>query len=72
VIIDRPWAIIYGPKAELGPGLMYGLGLTRSDAWENAILVYLGREAGPDEQAKTKAELKRKGMVARLVEVHLP
>lgn len=69
MIIDRPWAIVYGPKSKLGPGLMYGLGLTRTDAWSNAILVMYGRM--PPNFADAKKNLQRRGMVARRVTVTL-
>lgn len=68
-VIDRPWAIVYGPKCKLGTGLMYGLGLTRDDAWANAVLVmqgYKSRDLFCDKKA-----LQAKGMIARRVEVHL-
>lgn len=70
-IIDRPWAIVYGPKCKYGPGLMYGLGLTRADAWDNALLVYHGGPVNRDLKAAVKADLKKRGMVARRVQVHL-
>jgi len=69
-IIDRPWAIVYGPKAKMGNGLMYGLGNNRADAWANAILVYYGTHAHGGLEFEKK-KLQRKGMVARKVEVRL-
>lgn len=72
-LIDRPWAIVYGPKYSVihGKGLMYGLGLTRNDAWENAILVMRGYDIGPIHVKREKEVLKRKGMIAARVEVRL-
>lgn len=71
-IIDRPWAIVYGPNSKLGPGLMYGLGGTRQEAWVHAVLVLRGGYPASileiDDEIKG---LKRKGMVARRVEVRL-
>lgn len=70
-IIDRPWAIVYGPKysAVHGKGLMYGLGLTRKDAWSNAVLVMRGFQTSVlNDEVK---QLKRKGMIAQRVEVRL-
>jgi hypothetical protein len=70
-IIDRPWAIVYGPKCKYGRGLMYGLGLTRRDAWDNAILVWNGGPMNLEQKIATKADLIKRGMIARRVEVHL-
>jgi hypothetical protein len=69
-VIDRPWAIVYGPRCKLGTGLMYGLGLTRVDAWNNAVLVYSGVPWG-DHRKDVIAALKKKGMIARRVAVVL-
>jgi hypothetical protein len=69
MIIDRPWAIVYGPKSLRGPGLAYGLGATRRDAWANALLVMYG--SVPPNFNHAKASLQKQGMVARRVEVHL-
>ncbi len=71
-VIDRPWAIVYGPKCKLGTGLMYGLGLTRDDAWRNAVLVYLGYSVADPVFQEQKASLRKRGLVAKRVEVHLP
>src|SRR5258708_4409417 len=72
-IIDRPWAIVYGPKytAKHGDGLMYGLGLTREEAWSNAILVMNGHSSDTYNYTLEKAALKAKGMITRQVEVRL-
>ena len=70
-IIDKPWAIVYGPKCKLGTGLMYGLGLTREDAWHNAILVYSGVDEGPVQMKRDKLMLQKRGMVARRVIISL-
>ena len=68
-VIDRPWAIVYGPKysAIHGKGLMYGLGLTRRDAWENAVLVMCG--SPPSNLDTVIKGLKAKGMIAQRVEI---
>lgn len=73
-LIDRPWAIVYGPKysAIHGEGLMYGLGLNRKDAWANAILVMRGYGQSEVDVNTDIIDLKRKGMIARRVEVRLP
>jgi hypothetical protein len=69
MIIDRPWAIVYGPKSERGPGLAYGLGATRKDAWANTLLILYG--SVPPNSDHAVSALKKQGMVARRVEVHL-
>ncbi len=73
-LIDRPWAIVYGPKysAIHGKGLMYGLGLTREDAWRNAVLVMRGYDQNELDINTDIIGLKRKGMIAQRVEVRLP
>ena len=71
MIIDRPWAIVYGPKSKLGKGLMYGLGLTRDEAWQHAILVYNGRDEGPVQSRRDKEHLQKQGMIARRVSIVL-
>lgn len=65
-VLDRPWAIVYGPKCKLGTGLMYGLGLTRREAWENAALLMRG---GSGDAEYDKRLLQHKGMIARRVVV---
>lgn len=72
-LIDRPWAIVYGPKysAIHGKGLMYGLGLTRKDAWSNAVLVMRGYSQSEVDVNADIIGLKRKGMIAQRVEVRL-
>jgi hypothetical protein len=49
---------------------MYGLGLTRQDAWMNAILVYYGTH-GHGGLEYEKKKLQKLGMIARKVEIHL-
>lgn len=67
MIIDRPWAIVYGPRCELGIGLLYGLGRTREDAWYNSIVV--AGSLSPFSLGSEIARLKKLGMVARRVAV---
>lgn len=73
-LIDRPWAIVYGPKysAIHGKGLMCGLGKSRKDAWENAVLVMRGYDQHQVDVNTDIIGLKRKGMIAQRVEVRLP
>lgn len=69
MIIDKPWAIVYAPKSKLGKGLVYGLGLTRVEAWKHASLVWFG-ESGHD--LRNTGEAKRFGLMAKRVEINLP
>jgi hypothetical protein len=66
MILDQPWAIVYGPKAKR-KGMLYGLGPTRKEAWENAMLVYSGFTESDAARKVTMAMLQRQGMVARRV-----
>ena len=73
-IIDRPFAVVYGPRysAIHGKGLMYGLGLTRKDAWSNAVLVMRGSARSDVVLNQEIKALKKKGMVCVRVEIALP
>lgn len=70
-VIDRPWAIVFKTARDGSNGLLYGLGTSAADAWHNAVLVMNGYELGAGSLKAEITSLKRRGYVARKVEVRM-